>query len=342
MLHTGEIMLENILSQVGIFALESFIVVLSIAAVLLIILLFSARNKFRPEVEIKDVSEGLKQIKESLEAQVLNKKDFKKLMKLRKKEDKQKDDTLNKKMYLLEFDGDIKASQVESLRKEITAVLQIAKKEDEVLIKLTSPGGAVNSYGLAASQLARIREAQIPLTIAVDQVAASGGYMMACLATQIIAAPFAILGSIGVVAQLPNFNKLLKKHNVDYQEVTAGEFKRTVSIFGEITDQGMNKFKSQLEDTHILFKEFVKNSRPQLNINEVATGEYWYGSQALKLGLIDKIQTSDDYILKQSETYQIFKIKCFHKKHLSEKIAEAMQIFVTKFRTHLNYEDFGS
>jgi len=184
----------------------------------------------------------------------------------------------------------------------------------------------VHGYGLASSQLDRIRQHDIPLPPSVDKVAASGGYMMACVATNIIAAPFAILGSIGVIAQLPNFNKLLKKNDIDFEQFTAGEFKRTVTMFGENTEKGKEKFIEELEETHVLFKDFVGEHRPSLDLDKVATGEHWFGTTALELGLIDTIQTSDDYLQKLSKSHKIVAIKYEIKKGLAEKFAKAASL----------------
>ncbi|MGK3627588.1 protease SohB, partial [Acinetobacter sp. A11] len=150
----------------------------------------------------------------------------------------------NQKIFVLDFKGDIQASAVENLREEITLILATAKAgRDRIVVRLESPGGMVHGYGLAAAQLVRLRDAGFHLTICVDKVAASGGYMMACIANEIIAAPFAIVGSIGVVAQVPNFNRLLKEHNVDFELYTAGQYKRTVTMFGENTPEGKAKFE---------------------------------------------------------------------------------------------------
>ena len=204
----------------------------------------------------------------------------------------------NQKIFVLDFKGDIQASAVENLREEITLILATAKAgRDRVVVRLESPGGMVHGYGLAAAQLVRLRDAGFHLTICVDKVAASGGYMMACIANEIISAPFAVVGSIGVVAQVPNFNRLLKEHNVDFELYTAGQYKRTVTMFGENTPEGKAKFEEELQQTHILFKHFVEKYRPQLNVDKVATGEHWYGQDALDLNLVDKLQTSDEYLL---------------------------------------------
>ena len=226
-----------------------------------------------------------------------------------------------KTLYVLEFDGDVHAEEVKNLREEVSALLHIAGKNDEVLVKLTSPGGAVNSYGLAASQLVRIRDKGLNLTVAVDEVAASGGYLMACVANKIVAAPFAIVGSIGVVAELPNFHKVLEKYNIDYEQFTAGEYKRTVTMFGENTDEAKAKFKDELTEIHIVFKDFVQQYRPSLDIQTIATGEYWLAVKAQKLGLVDELQTSDAYILESIKERNVYSIKYVEKTTVRQGIS---------------------
>ncbi len=227
----------------------------------------------------------------------------------------------NEKIYVLDFKGDVQASAVENLREEITLILATAKAgRDRVVLRLESPGGMVHGYGLAAAQLVRLREAGFNLTICVDKVAASGGYMMACIANEIVSAPFAIVGSIGVVAQVPNFNRLLKEHHVDFELYTAGEFKRTVTMFGENTAEGKAKFEEELQQTHALFKHFVENYRPKLNVEKVATGEHWYGKDAINLNLVDKLQTSDEYLLSQLPQHDVYVIQTRRKPTLGEKI----------------------
>lgn len=179
----------------------------------------------------------------------------------------------------------------------------------------------VHGYGLASSQLDRLRDANIKLTVSVDKVAASGGYMMACIGEKIIAAPFAIVGSIGVVAQLPNFSKLLKKNDIEFEQLTAGEYKRTLTMFGENSDKAREKFQLELEETHVLFKDFIHEHRAELDLEKVATGEHWFGKQALELGLIDAIQTSDDYVTQACKHREVLAIHYVQKKKLSDKIA---------------------
>ncbi|MDP7911889.1 protease SohB [Acinetobacter baumannii] len=227
----------------------------------------------------------------------------------------------NQKIFVLDFKGDIQASAVENLREEITLILATAKAgRDRVVVRLESPGGMVHGYGLAAAQLVRLRDAGFHLTICVDKVAASGGYMMACIANEIISAPFAVVGSIGVVAQVPNFNRLLKEHNVDFELYTAGQYKRTVTMFGENTPEGKAKFEEELQQTHVLFKHFVEKYRPQLNVDKVATGEHWYGQDALDLNLVDKLQTSDEYLLALLPQHDVYVINIRKKATLGEKL----------------------
>lgn len=225
-------------------------------------------------------------------------------------------------IFVLDFDGDIRASAVTSLRQEISAILTLARSEDEVVVRLESGGGVVHGYGLAASQLQRIRAHNIPLTVAVDKVAASGGYMMACVADKIIAAPFAIIGSIGVLAQLPNLHRLLKKHEIDFEQLYAGEYKRTLTMFGENTDKAREKMQQELQETHDLFKAHVKDQRPQLNIGKVATGEHWFGSRALELGLVDHLQTSDDYLMAARFDTRLILLNYTAKKTLLNQLAD--------------------
>lgn len=227
----------------------------------------------------------------------------------------------NEKVYVLDFTGDTAASAVESLREEVTLILATAEAgRDRVVLRLESPGGMVHGYGLAAAQLVRLREAGFHLTICVDKVAASGGYMMACIANQIISAPFAVVGSIGVVAQVPNFNRLLKEHNIDFELYTAGEYKRTVTMFGENTQEGKAKFEQELQQTHALFKHFVEKYRNQLNVEQVATGEHWYGQDALDLKLVDELKTSDEYLLSLLDQHDVYCIHTRKKPTLGEKL----------------------
>ena len=240
-----------------------------------------------------------------------------------KLKEKGKSKQKEKRLFVLDFDGDIKASAVKHLREEISAIISTANKGDEVVLRLESGGGMVHGYGLAAAQLVRLKEAGLTLTVCVDKIAASGGYMMACVADKILAAPFAVVGSIGVVSQMPNFNKWLKKHDIDYEMFTAGEYKRTVTMFGENDDEDRAKYKEELEQTHELFKHFVTTYRPQLDLSKVANGDHWYGKDALKLNLVDELSTSDAYLLKQMEDYQAYALMSRQKPTFAEKLGLA-------------------
>lgn len=293
------------------------IVVLSVAT--------SLRSRGRTktgELHVSSLNDFYTDLKESIEYSVLDKaqlKAIKKANKAKLQHDK-KAAIEKKRVYVLNFDGDMQASAADNLRHEITALLGVAKPTDEVVLRLESGGGMVHSYGLASSQLARIRDAQIPLTVCVDKVAASGGYMMACIGDKILSAPFAAIGSIGVVAQIPNIHRLLKKNNIDVEILTAGDYKRTLTILGENTDAAREKFKQELQTTHDLFKQFVARFRPQLDIDAVATGEVWLGTDAQRLALVDILQTSDEYISKQADEADIYLLEFIHKKTLQERV----------------------
>lgn len=244
------------------------------------------------------------------------------------KSKKPKKDEQAKHVFVLDFDGDIKASAVAHLREEISAIISGAKAGDEVVLRLESGGGQVSAYGLAAAQLARIKEAGLTLTVCVDKISASGGYMMACVADKIIASDFAVIGSVGVVSQLPNFHKLLKKHDVDFEQFTAGEYKRTVTMFGENDDDDRAKHQADIDRIHVLFKDFVKKNRPNLDVDKIATGEIWFGSDALALGLIDEIGTSDAYLLSLLKNYDVFALHTRTKPTLAEKLGLSEQVSV--------------
>ena len=311
------------LYEYGLFFAKTITFVIAIAAIAAIIVASSVKPKGKKgEIIIDDLSEQLTDLKDSFISNTLSKKELKAYQKEQKASAKKTEVESLPKLYVVDFNGSMDASEVDSLREEITAILTFADKDkDSVLVRLESGGGVVHGYGLAASQLQRLTKAQINLTVAIDKVAASGGYMMACVANKIVAAPFAIVGSIGVIAQIPNFNKILKKNDVGFEQITAGEYKRTLTLFGENTDKGREKFKEEIEQTHGLFKSFVTEQRPSLDIDKVATGEHWFATQALEKGLVDEINTSDDLLMAQYKEKQIFKVSYKIKKTLSDKLA---------------------
>lgn len=308
-------------AEYSLFLAKTATIVIAIIAVLITILALKAKAKMEEEgaLQIKKLNEKYDDLSETINDVIQTKAEKKALKAAQKKSAKKETDT-KKRMFVLNFDGDIKASAVDDLRESITAVLLTAKKDDHVLLRLESGGGVVNGYGLAASQLQRLRDANIQLVASIDKIAASGGYMMACVANTIIAAPFAIIGSIGVIAQLPNFHRFLQKNNVDFEQITAGEYKRTLTIFGKNTDEGREKLQEEINDVHELFKSFVKNHRENVVIDEVATGEHWFATQCVEKNLIDHLQTSDDYLLSKKDEFDIYEIDFKIKQPLMKRL----------------------
>ncbi|MCI8905384.1 MAG: protease SohB [Enterobacter sp.] len=326
----------ELLSQYGLFLAKIATVVIAIAVVAVLIVNLTQRKRQRGELRITRLSEQYQEMQEEMSLALLDTHQQKLWHKAQKKKHKQEakaakakaklnapQDKVIPRVYVLDFKGSMDAHEVASLREEVTAVLAVATPQDQVVVRLESPGGVVHGYGLAASQLQRLREKQIPLTVAVDKVAASGGYMMACVADNIVAAPFAIIGSIGVVAQIPNFNRFLKNKEIDIELHTAGQFKRTLTLLGENTEEGRQKFREDLNETHHLFKDFVHRMRPTLDIEQVATGEHWYGVQALEKGLVDAVGTSDDLLLNLMEGRELVGVRFTQRKRLLDRFTNS-------------------
>ncbi|HGJ5859561.1 MAG TPA: protease SohB [Arsenophonus nasoniae] len=325
------------LSSYGLFVAKIVTVVIAIILISMVIFSFGLRKQNKKgDLKLIDLSEAYRERQREMQQVKMSDAEYKVWLKTYKKqrkieEKKQKADakvgqtTLKKPcLFVIDFKGSMNALEVNALREEITAILSIADNKDEVLLRLESPGGVVHGYGLAASQLNRLREKGLKLIASVDKVAASGGYMMACVADHIVAAPFAIIGSIGVVAQVPNFHRLLKKKDIDVELHTAGEYKRTLTLLGENTEQGRKKFVQDLNETHQLFKDFVHQKRPALDINAVATGEHWYGVQAKEKGLIDEIGVSDDIIINQIEAREIIAVTYTPAKRFVDRLMGSM------------------
>jgi len=323
-------MLEIFL-EYGLFLLKVITILISVI-VLISFIAASKKSTSAEGLEIENLNDKYKGLSDSLNKAVMEKDEWKKKQKAQKATAKKnKNRKIRKpKAYILDFIGDIKASAVPSLREEVTAILDIAKRNDQIVLRLDNHGGVVHEHGLAASQLARIRQKKIYLTVVVDKVAASGGYLMASVANKIYAAPFAILGSIGVIAQLPNFNRLLDNYGVEFEQITAGQYKRNVTMFGKNTDEDREKLKDQLEEIHELFKSSVNEYRPQLDLEKVATGEHWYGTKALELGLIDEIKTSDELLIEMSKKYDIFSVKLKIKKPLKKRLMSNIDSLLEK------------
>jgi serine protease SohB len=317
------------------FVAKAAIIVVAIILIVGTIASAAQRQKSdKGELQIENLSATLRTSVARLKLKMLDKKAAKQALKAEKQQVKQRQQQQAEqpRLFVLDFVGGMEAKEVAALSREITAIIALAKAGDKVLLRLESGGGTVNGYGLGAAQLQRLRDAELELTVCVDRVAASGGYMMACVAQQLVAAPFALVGSIGVVAQMPNFNRWLKKHKVDFEQITAGEYKRTLTLFGENTDAGRDKFKQDLENIHQQFKAHISQYRPQLNLDQVATGEFWTAQQAIELGLLDKLQTSDSWLLEHADDYQVFGLRYVNKKPLGERIGKHVSAVLTSMR----------
>jgi len=308
-------------AEYGLFLLKAITIV--VAIVVVIVVAASAGRKASHEgLEVENLNKKYKTLANALRDAVSSKDEQKKAAKERKKEDKaaKKEPSERPRSFVIDFKGDLKASAVASLREEVSAILDVAGGDDEVIVRLENHGGMVHEHGLAASQLSRIRDRDIPLVVCVDKVAASGGYLMACVASKIYAAPFAIIGSIGVIAQLPNFNRLLDSHGVDFEQITAGKHKRTVTMFGKNTDEDRAKLKEELEDVHVLFKDAIARYRTELDLEKVATGEHWFGTRALELGLADEISTSDELLSQKAKDRDLYLIQYKIKQPLQKRL----------------------
>ena len=316
----------------GLFLLKTLTIVIAVIVVIGAAAAASRKSQKGETLEVENLNERFRNLAAALRRAVLDGKTFKahaKALKEQLKRDRKAGKT-RPRSFVVDFKGDLKASAVPSLREEINAILEVAEDEDEVIVRLENYGGVVHEHGLAASQLVRIRERGIPLTVAVDKVAASGGYLMACVADRIVAAPFAILGSIGVLAQLPNFNRMLESHGVDFEQITAGEYKRNVTMFGKNTDEDRARLREQLEDVHALFKAAVARYRPDLDLAKVATGEHWYGTRALELGLADELATSDELLAARVADRDLFQVTYKVKQPLQKRLLASVDTALEK------------
>jgi serine protease SohB len=322
----GDVM--EFLSNYGLFLAKTLTFVVAVMFLLAGLAALRQRQK-QGGLKVTDLQDRFESNREQLEQHILPAKQFQAEQKKRAKEKKQarKNGSENElRTFVLRFSGDLRASQVGALREEISSILSVARPDkDEVLVCLESGGGLVTAYGLAAAQLARLRAARLHLTVSIDMVAASGGYMMAAVAERIVAAPFAIVGSIGVVAQIPNIHRLLQRHDVDIELLTAGQYKRTLTILGENTKEGREKFQSQINETHELFKAFLHEYRPALDLATVATGEYWFGTQALSLGLVDELVTSDEWIERQFADRTVIEVRKMPSSSLVKKLKGSVE-----------------
>ena len=324
---------EALFIDYGLFLAKSITVVLAIAAVAVIILvaitIAARRGQSGSALTVKRLNENYESLADTLRSEAWSKQRLKEAARERKKTRKARakagEDAARPIVYVLDFKGDLRASAVSALREEITAIVGMAGDGDEVVLRLENPGGVVHDHGLAASQLQRIKDRGLPLTVAVDKVAASGGYMMACIGDHILAAPFAVLGSIGVLAQLPNFKRLLEDKGVDVELFKGGRFKRTVTMFGHNSDEDRAKFQQEIDEIHTLFKTYVAEHRPGLDMDRVATGEHWFGRDALELGLCDALGTSDDWLMERRERAELLGVGYKRRKRFSERVLQSVE-----------------
>ena len=310
------------LSEYGLFLAKIATVVVGILVVIAFAMASTKRSGQQDGLEVQNLNRRFEKLGDAIRSSVQGKSTFKKESKERRKADKKHDKEGSKRsrIFVLDFKGDVRASATASLREEVSAILGVATAEDRVLLRLENAGGTVHEHGLAASQLLRLKNHGVSLIVAVDKVAASGGYLMACVADRILAAPFAIVGSIGVIAQLPNFNRLLEEKGVDFEQVTAGRYKRTLTIFGKNTEEGREKLKQEIEDVHDLFKSQIAEHRPQIELDKVATGEHWYGLRALSLKLVDELKTSDDFLVEAADDYDLYSIVYKRRRSFPERL----------------------
>jgi serine protease SohB len=319
---------SSFFAEYGVFLAELLTILALLALVALLLVASARRGAMTPQgLTVKKINDKYEEAEAVLKRVTLGKRKFLKEKRLRarqrKREKAKQADDGRPRVFVIDFRGDIRASNTASLREEIDAILRVAKENDTVLLRLENAGGAVHEHGFAASQLLRLKSRGIKLIVAVDKVAASGGYLMACVADHVMAAPFAIVGSIGVVAQLPNFHRYLDSRGIDFEQITAGRFKRTLTLFGKNTEEGRQKLKDELEDVHALFKAEISAHRPDVDLEKTATGEHWYGVRALELKLVDELRTSDDYLLETVKSADVFQVRYKRHKSLAERMLNA-------------------
>ncbi|MDN7136628.1 protease SohB [Pseudidiomarina sp. 1ASP75-14] len=321
--------------EIADFVVKAAIILMVVMLIVAIISNAAQRQRRQDgELQVRNLSRDLRDSAQTISLETLGKKQRKQAQKQARKAEKN-EQAAEQRVFVIDFKGSLDAHEVDNLQREVNAVIGAAKAGDTVFVRLESPGGVVHGYGLGAAQLQRLRDAELELVIGVDKVAASGGYMMAAVADKVIAAPFAIIGSIGVVAQLPNFHRWLKKHDVDFETVTAGDYKRTLTVFGENTDAGRRKFKEDLEQIHAQFKNHIVQYRPKVDLDQVATGEYWTAEKALEMDLVDEICTTDSWLLARCKDHGIYHIRYYEKRPLGERIGKNVTAVLTSIREFL-------
>jgi serine protease SohB len=337
--------MAQFLVDYGLFLAKAVTVVAAVVAIVALSVGLSRREPASGGLTVEKLNDRYRNLRHQLRHALLPRAEWRKEQKQEKRRRKAEEKSRQpgaggrRRVFVLDFKGDIRATAVAALREEISAILGVASTTDEVVVRLENFGGAVHEHGLAASQLMRLRDKGMPLTVIVDKGAASGGYLMACVANRIVAAPFAVIGSIGVIAQVPNFHRLLEARGVDFEQITAGRYKRTVTMFGKNTDEDRAKLRGELEDIHALFKQVVTTHRPAIDIEAVATGEHWYGSRALELKLVDALETSDDYLQRAAESADLYRLHYKARPTLQQRVLSAVRAWADEAATWLSQRD---
>lgn len=324
--------MHPLLTQYLAFLLQAVTVVVAVGVLAAIIAAAFGRRRAGSgagRLEVRKLNDTWRAMSDAIADATLTPKQLKTERKQRGKSRKKSGSEHERRVFVIDFVGDVRANRVAALRQEVTAVLGAANADDEVIVRVDSGGGAVSGYGLAAAQLERLRAADIPLTVTIDKVAASGGYMMAVVANRIVCAPFAVVGSIGVVAQMPNLHRWLKKRDVDLELITAGKHKRTLTIFGENTEEGRAKFQAEMDSIHASFQALVARYRPSLDVDVVATGEWWLGSAGIGLGLVDELGTSDDVLLNAGKNAAVLAVQWRAQVGMAARFGGAVRALVT-------------
>ncbi|WP_343192796.1 S49 family peptidase [Buchnera aphidicola (Taiwanaphis decaspermi)] len=226
----------------------------------------------------------------------------------------------NKKsnLYILDYNDKIKKNKIKKLREEISSIILVAKKNDEVLLRLENTSDIVYEYGLVIAQLQRLRKKGIKLIISIDKIVSNGGYIIACVADHISASPFSIIGPINIVVNIPNIDKYTQTSNLNNQLNDCNTFTK-LTLIKNNTKIYVNKIFNKLDIKKYIRNSFIKDMRPSLNLNKIFNQNYWIGENAINEKLIDSINTSDDILFSKKDTHNLLKIKYVYKSNIVEK-----------------------
>ena len=223
------------------------------------------------------------------------------------------------------------------------------KKAKAVAISINSPGGSPVQSHLLYSLIRKLAdENKIKVITFAEDVAASGGYMLACAGDEIYANASSIVESIGVIYSGFGFQDLIKKAGVERRVHTAGKSKSILHPFPEEKSEHIKKLKDIQEDLHKEFINLVKHSRKEKlksNDDVLFNGEFWAGGKAKELGLIDGIgnvfQVLEDRFGKDIKVKNFEKQEGWLKKKLSSSMADAASSVLTELETRSFWNRFG-